>query len=93
MNQTLTQIQEDFDKLWDILEPEVCTRVKTHNTHRVDDYVPLDSKDIKDFLTQSNKRVLEKVKQDIKQIMNRCKTERGLGIALANYLSTLIEQK
>lgn len=36
-----------------------------------------------------HKEGVEKTIQDIKNIMNRCKTEMGLGRALANYITTL----
>lgn len=58
-----------FDQLWETLEPEVCTRVKTHNTQTLEDYEPLASDDIKAFIaseiTKAQVEVLEEVKQEI----------------------------
>lgn len=53
--------QEEFHKMWDIIEPETCTRVKTHNTHTSDDYVPLEPTDVSDHIETTIRLILEDI--------------------------------
>lgn len=77
MNQTLKQIEEEFEK--------------EHWVKILNEYGSLHKKDAKAFLTQSNLRVLEKVKE----ILKKHRGIYGMGNIDDVYLelSTLIEQK
>ena len=52
-----------------------------------------DKGDLKSFFISSLQKAYkagqEDTVKDIKVILNRCKTERGLGVALGNYIKTL----
>jgi len=42
----------EFHALWKVLEPEVCMRVKTHNTHSLEDYEPLEPDCVIEFINK-----------------------------------------
>lgn len=44
---------------------------------------------IKQFISRSNQTLLRKVVEDLKELSNKSKTERGLGISLSNYIINL----
>lgn len=56
-------------------------------------YCEWDLKKIESFLStfaeKVHKATLEDNTQELRNILNRCKTERGLGVAIANYIKTL----
>lgn len=109
MNQTLTQIEEDFDeKVNELNNPLFEDNVDGYvaefgykTTRKVDGYTEVftvtDFGNIKKFLTQSNLRVLKKVKEMVDKIDNPYTKDspqwRGYETARSNFLSTLIEQK
>ncbi len=48
---------------------------------------------VKLFISQLIEREREKTAGELKGIMNKCKTERGLGTALANFIRGLTDNK
>lgn len=48
---------------------------------------------IKQEKEKSRADLIKELAQDLKEIMNKCKTERGLGTALGNYVLKLLEDK
>lgn len=86
MNQTLKQIEEEFDERFGKFSVNVNKK-------------PLTSKEVKDFLTQSNLRVIEKVNKEWMSLNLRNDNKENWGKELSKFgvfmqgLSTLIEQK
>lgn len=60
---------ERLEKLWQLLDPEVCMRVKTHNTQTLEDYEPLSSYDIQTFLAESNLRTLAWARAELEKLL------------------------
>lgn len=52
--------EKEFEEMWKILDYEVCMRVKTHGTQRLEDYVQAEPEDIKAFITS----LITSVKQE-----------------------------
>lgn len=46
-----------------------------------------ESEEVKDWIESLLTSQLQKERAELKAIMNRCKTERGLAVALANYIN------
>lgn len=57
-----------LEKLWQLLDPEVCMRVKTHNTQTLEDYEPLSSDDVQTFLAESNLRTLAWAREQLENM-------------------------
>lgn len=105
MNQTLTQIQEEFDEKFSHTDECLTFRFEDFEDGRVENcYCQI--KDIKSFLTQSNLRVLEKMKHGVEEEISELETWAKVSkneqdvkeykfavFVLKKVLSTLIKQK